>query len=200
MRLLIICSVVLCYVHAAHAVLLVRIERKDAGPAATPEHVPVEVYLEPGEGDIEDERLASFRLKVDLFDGHPDRFRFILPPGPTAFRQPVFPGMELVDLGSDYDTIFVSASLPPGQGVDVSYPRVGLLTATVEVPANLVAPEAHPMTVDELETEFFDSSGAPILWARGVPGGIIYIPEPAALSLLAPAALLGLRRRRSVAR
>ena len=201
MKRLLLCSIILFHVQAAHGVLLVQIDRPNAVPTGAPQQIPVDIVLDPGAGDTQNERLASFRLKVDLFDGRPDGFRFILPPRPTAFpHPPVFPGVEFVDLGSDYDTIFVSASLPPGQEVDVTEQLNGLLTAIVEIPADATAPAAHPMTVDESETGFFDSSGAPILWARGAPGGIIFIPEPVALALLAPASLLALRRRRVAGR
>ena len=197
MKLTLLCSVLLLQATAAHAVIVVQIEQRIVGPRDTVQHVPLEVYLDPGPLDPDNERLASFHLKVDLLGGRPDGFQFILPPGPTSpSHPPAFPGVELVDLGSDYDTIFVSASLPPGQGVDVTYERNGLFTAVVEVPANFEPRVGHPMVVDELETGFFDSSGAPVLWARGLSGGVFTIPEPAALSLLAPAALLALRRRR----
>ena len=73
--------------------------------------------------------------------------------------------------------------------------RNGLLKAVVQIPAHVTPAGYHAITVDPVETVFFDVTGAPIPALPGLPGGVI-TPEPAALSLLAPAALLALRRRR----
>lgn len=199
MRSIILAAIVLSWVSAARAALVVNVEQTTAigGTFPVVRQIPLQVYLDPGPVDIEDERLASYRLKLELGNASPDGVRFALRPGPSsAANPPVFPGVELMDLGSDYNTIFVSAALPPGQGVNVTPMLDGLFTATVEIPANVTAAFIHLVTIDPVEFGFFDVNGAPVNAVPGRPGGII-TPEPSTTVItLAAVALLSLRRRR----
>ena len=191
MRVIAVATVLLAFVPAAHAVLTLRVEHILAGPDESP--ADMEVFLDPGPGDTINERLNSFRIKIDLHNASPTGVRFdgVLPPD---FFRPLWPDVTLQDLGSDYDTIFVSASLPAGEGRDVTEQAMGLFRAVAVVPVS-ATPGLYPAVIDPFETAFFDTSGAQLL-VIPASGSILYIPEPAALSLLAPAALLALRRRR----
>ena len=177
----------------AEAVVVARVELRIGLPDGQP--IAPEVFLDPGPDDSQNERLASFQIKLDLSNSSPDGVRFA---GTTAPVQhpPVFPGVPLQDLGSDYDTLFVSAALPPGEGRDVTNLVNGLFAAVLMVPRDTPMGR-YLIAIDAPNTAFFDSSGARLPFVIDTtPGGIDYIPEPAALSLLAPAALLALRRRR----
>src|SRR5436853_7786965 len=100
----------------AQAIVAVRVEQGCPGAVASPPPVRLEVFLDPGPGNHEDEQLNRFQVKLDLFNASPDGIHFggFEASGPGF--PPVFPGVALQDLGSDFDTIFVSAALPPGKG------------------------------------------------------------------------------------
>ena len=114
---------VLASAPAAHAVVLVHAETGDVIPSRVAQRVRQELWLE----DVapqQDERLASFRIKVELTNASPESIRFAPPPPPPATAHPpVFPGVTFQDLGSDYNTLFVAAALPPGGHLDVTPPR-----------------------------------------------------------------------------
>jgi hypothetical protein len=198
MKCPLLAAVMLCCASSTRAALVVNVEQRTAvgGTFPVARQIPLQVYLDPGPVDIEDERLAGFRLKLELGNAQPDGVRFSLPPGPPSpAHPPVFPGVGFMDLGSDYNTIFVSAALPPGEGVNVTPIVNGLFTATVEIPANVTPHFIHLVTIDPLDFGFFDVNGAPVVAAPGRPGGVI-TPEPAAcMTALAAVGVLTLRRR-----
>ena len=155
--------------------------------------IQLEVFLYPD--SPEDDRLNRFQVKLDLEDGRPDGLHFSGAVQSTR-RPPLFPGVPLQDLGSDADTLFIGASLPPGQGADVTLFRDGLFTAIVEVPAGFVPDRgSYLIRVDPAGTVVYDVDGRVV--PTGAGAGIIIVPEPAgAMTGLTMLGGLALRRRR----
>lgn len=115
---------------------------------------------------------------------------------PTLNNPPLFPGVGVTDLGSTFDTIFVLAALPPGEGRDVVPSANGLFTTYLHVPDAFVIDRSYPVVVDPTNTAFYDVNGAIVPAVQVSFGGIIYIPEPAtSMAALATVTFLALRRR-----
>jgi hypothetical protein len=190
MRYCPIVLVVLSAAPAAHAVFDVTAEITFLRRPET----TLEVFLYPD--TEEDDRLNRFQLKLELEGGSPDGLHFSPVPRQTVFHQSLFPGVQFQDLGSDFDTLFVAAALPAGQGADVTDFRNGLLTAVVEVPDAFVPDRgSYPVRVDPSGTAFFDVDSQAVPFAAS--GGNIVIPEPSSAAIcLAGVASLALRRRR----
>ena len=191
---------------AARAALIVNIEQKEVAPGAEERMVLLDVYLVDPDGV--NEGLQGFDLSVVGTGNTPSGVRFEvadrsvpLPPPSTAHPyvfEGLLPRVLPGDYGTTHDRFNAHASREAAPLVDVSPQRSGLLALPVLVPAD-TPPGVYEFHVDPDPPEPFRTrfdAGLFLPYSVGQTGRITITPEPASGALVAPAALLLLRRRR----
>lgn len=100
------------------------------------------------------------------------------------------------DIGSSGTRYWITAGVGSPGEVNVDFLRNGLFRIPVILAANFVPTpvSGFPIVVTFAD---FAGRGAPIVATAGPPGGIFFIPEPSAATLLALPSFALLRRRRA---